>query len=186
MMIYIALLRGVNVGGKNKIKMARLRHTLEAMGISRVQTYIQSGNILFESNGEEEPLQKQIEKIIEKEFGFVVSVVLRTATELEKIIWNCPFPEKDMYEAKTSAIGESLYVALMPESLSQKSIERLSRYKIEQETYQIEGREIYLLFHHSIRNSKLGSNLQKLGIPVTIRNWKTLNKLATIANAMNI
>ncbi|EQB37327.1 hypothetical protein M948_01960 [Virgibacillus sp. CM-4] len=70
MMIYIALLHGVNGGGRNKIKMAELRRALEAIGFSQVQTYIQSGNILFESNEREESLQKQTEKRIEEEFGF--------------------------------------------------------------------------------------------------------------------
>ena len=186
MLIYIALLRGVNVGGKNKIKMAELRRLLEAMGLDRVQTYIQSGNIVFESNDKEELLQKKIERKIEEEFGFSVSVVLRTAVELEKIIRNCPFSEKAVSEAEDSAVGESLYVALLLESPPQEAIERLNNYKNEYETFQAENREIYLLFYHSIRNSKLANQLQKLGTPVTVRNWKTLNKLNTMVTTMNI
>lgn len=185
-MIYIALLRGVNVGGKNKIKMAELRLHLESMGLNQVKTYIQSGNIVFESNDNEESLQKQIEKKIEEEFGFSVSVVLRTGMELESIVENCPFSEKDVSEAKASAVGESLYVALLLESPPQETIERLNNYKNEYETYKSENREIYLLFYNSIRNSKLSNQLQKLGTPVTIRNWKTLNKLNTLVSTMNI
>ncbi|MFB4168221.1 DUF1697 domain-containing protein [Virgibacillus sp. JSM 102003] len=185
-MIYIALLRGINVGGKNKIKMAELRNVLETIGLNRVQTYIQSGNILFESNEKEEPLQKQIEKRIEEGFGYSINVILRTATELERIIRNCPFSEKSISEAEASAAGESLYVALLPNPPSQEGIKRLSNYKNEKESYQIVGREIYLLFHHSIRNSHLARSIQKLGMPVTVRNWKTLNKLDTMVNERNI
>ncbi|APH06603.1 cytoplasmic protein [Bacillus weihaiensis] len=186
MMIYVALLRGVNVGGKNKIKMAELRDLLESMGLKRVRTYIQSGNIVFESNDNEESLQIQIEKKIEEEFNFSVSVILRTALELEKIVQNCPFSEKEMSEAEALAVGESLYVALLLKSPPQETIERLNKYKNEYETYKNENREVYLLFYNSIRNSKLANQLQKLGTPVTIRNWRTLNKLNTIVSTMNI
>lgn len=184
MTIYIALLRGINVGGHNKIKMADLRRTLETMGLSRVQTYIQSGNVLFESNESEEPLRKQIEHKIEEDFGFPVTVVLRTAVELMWIAENCPFSEEAISEAKVSSEGESLYVALLLEAPSQEGIERLSAYRSESEEYRIEGREVYLLFRQSIRNSKLANNLEKLNVPATVRNWKTINKLVTMAKAM--
>ncbi|MGP4040170.1 DUF1697 domain-containing protein [Gracilibacillus sp. D59] len=182
MTIYIALLRGINVGGKNKIKMAELRNALETMGLNKVQTYIQSGNVLFESNQSEELLKEQIEKKIEEEFGFSVSVILRTSTELNQITGNCPFTEKPVSDAEASSEVESLYVALLPKIPSQKDIERLNGYKTEHENFQVKGRDIYLLFHRSIRSSKLANNLQKLGVPVTVRNWKTLNKLTTMVN----
>ncbi|AJS60436.1 DUF1697 domain-containing protein [Paenibacillus sp. IHBB 10380] len=186
MTIYIALLRGINVGGKNRIKMAELKSTLEAMGLSRVQTYIQSGNVLFESNEEEEPLRKRIEHEIEAVFGFSVSVIIRTAKELATIAANCPFSEEAISEAASSSEGESLYVSLLLEEPSQKGIERLSAFRSESDEYQLVGREIYLLFRHSIRNSKLANNLQKLDVPVTVRNWKTINKLVTLAHAMEV
>jgi uncharacterized protein (DUF1697 family) len=66
----------------------------------------------------------------------------------------------------------------------QENIERFSSYKSENDEYQIEGREVFLLFRHSIRNSKLANNLQKLDVPTTVRNWKTLNKLDLLAKAM--
>jgi uncharacterized protein (DUF1697 family) len=91
MNLYIALLRGINVGGKNRIKMADLKHMFESLGLSRVETYIQSGNVLFESNKEEDILQREIEHEFATIFGFSVVVVLRTVTELGKIIRDCPF-----------------------------------------------------------------------------------------------
>lgn len=74
--VYIALLRGINVGGKNMIKMADLKRTFEALGLGRVQTYIQSGNVLFDSDEEEKTLRDRIEREIEAVFGFSVSVIL--------------------------------------------------------------------------------------------------------------
>ncbi len=181
---YIALLRGINVGGKNKIKMAELRSSLETIGLKSVQTYIQSGNVLFESNELEEPLREQIEHKIQEDFGFHVTIVLRTALELENIAGNCPFSEKAISEAEESSEGESLYVALLLEAPPQKGVDRLGAYKSESEEFQIDGREIYLLFRQSIRNSRLANHLQKLGVPATVRNWNTINKLVTMVKEM--
>jgi uncharacterized protein (DUF1697 family) len=175
MTIYIALLRGINVGGKNIIKMAELKKVFEKMGLCDVKTYIQSGNVLFKSNEDEESLRKKIECEIEESFGFSVSVVLRSAAELEQIILNCPFSKE-----------ESLYVSLMTHVPSKENIERLNVYQSESEEYKIVGREVYLLFRNSIRNSKLANNLQKLDVPTTVRNWNTINKLVTLSKNMEV
>lgn len=185
MSIYIALLRGINVGGKNIIKMADLKLAFIAMGFSQVQTYIQSGNVLFESHEDEASLRKRIEYEIEVSFGLKITVILRKAEELERIIENCPFSEKEVSEAQASSVGESLYVSLLLQAPSQEGIERLNAYKSESDEYRIEGRDVYLLFRNSIRDSKLANNLQKLDVPATVRNWKTLNKLAALAKAMD-
>lgn len=186
MTIYIALLRGINVGGKNIIKMADLKRVFEVMGLSEVKTYIQSGNVLFKSNAEEEPLRKKIEHEIEVAFGFSISVVLRTAAELEWIIRNCPFSEEAISEAKSSSEGESLYVSLLIYSPSEEKIERMNNYRSENDDYRIEGREVFLLFRHSIGKSKLANNLHKLDVPATVRNWNTINKLSVLAKAMEV
>lgn len=185
MTIYIALLRGINVGGKNIIKMADLKRIFEAAGLSEVKTYIQSGNVLFKSGEEEEPLRNKIEHEIETTFGFSVSVVLRTAAELEKIILNSPFSEKEISDAEQPD-AESFYIALLASAPLQERIERLEVYRSESDEFRIVGRDVYLLFHHSIRNSKLANNLQKLDVTATVRNWKTINKLAALAKEMNL
>jgi uncharacterized protein (DUF1697 family) len=186
MTTYIALLRGINVGGKNIIKMADLKRVFETMGLRDAQTYIQSGNILFKSKEEEEPLRNKIEHEIEQVFGFSVKVILRTAAELEWIIRNCPFSEEALSKAESSCVGESLYVSLLSHAPSQEKLEVLKVYESENEEYLIKGREIFLLFHNSIRNSKLANNLQKLDVPATVRNWKTITKLATLAKTMEV
>ncbi|NPV91053.1 MAG: DUF1697 domain-containing protein [Firmicutes bacterium] len=184
MTIYIALLRGINVGGKNKIKMTDLKRMFEAIGLSRVETYIQSGNVLFESSEKEDILRKKIENEIETIFGFSVVVVLRTAAELEQIIRHCPFSEEEVTEAELSnSEGESLYVSLLTQAPSPEKTERLNAFRSEGDEYRIKNRDMYLLFRHSIRNSKLANNLQKLDVPATTRNWKKINKLYALAKA---
>ena len=183
MIIYIALLRGINVGGKNIIKMSDLKRVFEGIGLYEVKTYIQSGNVLFKSNEEEEALRMKIEHEIEKVFGFSVLVILRTATELKQIIQNCPFSEE---EASSSSKVESLYVSLLLRTPLQENMDCLKTYKNEDDEYLIEGREVFLLFRNSIRNSRLSSNLKKLDVPSTVRNWKTINKLAVLSKAMEV
>ncbi|MDQ7094036.1 DUF1697 domain-containing protein [Desulfosporosinus sp. PR] len=184
MAVYVALLRGINVGGKNKVKMADLKLAFEEIGLSKVQTYIQSGNVLFESPETEEALCRQIENKLEAEFGFHIPVILRTLTELERIIENCPFAAEEVGEAEAASKAESLYVGLLIQPPSQERIEQLSVYESRTDKFNIVGRDIYLLFHNSIRDSKLANNLNKLNVLATTRNWKTLNKLVQLAKAM--
>jgi len=186
MTTYIAFLRGINVGGKNMIKMAVLKKMFETMGLQHVQTYIQSGNVLFQSNQLEEPLVNQIENGIETVCGFTVSVILRTATELERIIDHCPFSENILAEAAATSVGESLYVAMLGEVPVQEDIDRLSAYSSINDEYYVVGRDVYLLFRNSVRNSKLANHLHKLGGPVTVRNWRTLSKLLVMARLMEV
>lgn len=184
MTINIALLRGINVGGHNKIKMAELRQVFETLGFGRVQTYIQSGNVLFESDDSEQSLIKRIQGEIEKVFGFSINVVIRTAVELEWITTNCPFTEEAIAEAEITSEGESLYVSLLQDKPSQEGIDGLGTYKSDNEEFSIEGREVYLLFRRGVRNAKLANNLQRLDVPSTMRNWKTINKLSMLAKEM--
>jgi uncharacterized protein (DUF1697 family) len=185
MRTYIALLRGINVGGKNKVKMADLKRTFEASGLSRVQTYIQSGNVLFESDEEEAPLRQRIEERIAADFGIQVVVVLRTLAEMERIAANCPFSAEDIAEAEAASDAESLYVALLLEAPVPEKAERLSAYSTPDDRFQLAGRDVYLLFRYSVRDSKLAAQLPKLGVPATVRNWNTIQKLVALAKAMD-
>jgi len=186
MTIYIAFLRGINVGGKNIIRMAKLRQMFEAIGLYEVQTYIQSGNVLFKSNETEKFLQNKIQHEIEAGFGFPVTVILRTHEELERIILNCPFSEDEITEAESFSETESLYVGLLTHNPLKEKINYLDAYVSESDEYRIADRDVFLLLRHSIRNSKLAYNLQKLDVPVTVRNWKTLSKLTSLAKAKEI
>ncbi|WML44197.1 DUF1697 domain-containing protein [Neobacillus sp. PS3-40] len=178
MTTYIALLRGINVGGHNKIKMAELKQLFETLGVKNVQTYIQSGNVLFESEEEADTLCHRIETEIQKVFGFSITVVIRTALELEQIIKNCPYPTDNLAE------GQSLHLAFLAKLPSQERIDHLLTFKSEMDECQLVGKQVYLFLRQSILTSKLAVQLQKLGVQVTVRNWKTTNKLATLSKSM--
>ena len=178
MTIYIALLRSINVSGHNKIKMAELRCTMEAIGLSRVQTYIQSGNVLFESEEGPEQVRLRIENEIRTVFGISSTVILRTTEELEQILAASP------YAGVTLAKGESIHVSLLNEVPPQKAVDFLEGSERENDEYYIHGRDIYFLLRQSILDSKLAKSMQKLGDIATTRNWNTINKLAALARAM--
>ncbi|MBQ4899778.1 DUF1697 domain-containing protein [Paenibacillus sp. Marseille-P2973] len=184
MRIYVALLRGINVGGKNKIKMADLRAELEKIGLTRVQTYIQSGNVLFESEKDEPSLRQDLERMIEAVFGIKLTVMLRTAEEVKGIVEQCPFPEELVAEAAATRVGESLHVAMLTEPPAPAGVDKLEAVERGTDLYIIAGRDVYLLFRDSIRDSKLAANLHKLGVEATVRNWKTMNKLVELAEGM--
>ncbi|MGD2196907.1 DUF1697 domain-containing protein [Lysinibacillus fusiformis] len=179
-MNYVALLRGINVGGHNKIKMADLREALIPLRLQNIRTYIQSGNILFESTELEEVLQKQIHETIQMNFDITSTVIIRTAEELQHIVNNCPFSQQDIAEASATAVGESLHVAFLPAAPTEENREKYLSYENDQERCVIIGREVYLLFYKSIRNAKLSQQLPKLEMPATVRNWKTIMKLTSM------
>lgn len=179
MTIYLALLRGINVGGHKKIKMADLKQTLESIGLSRVQTYIQSGNVLFESEEETARLQTKIEEEIYRVFGFQVPVMLRTSAELQRVLDHCPYSPDSLAE------GDSIHVSFLTAAPTPEEIEKLPDLSDETDEYLLQGREIYYLFHQKMPDSKLPIKLQKLGAPVTVRNWNTVTKLAALARGMD-
>lgn len=180
MTTYVALLRAVNVGGRNKIKMAELKRLFEEMGFGQVQTYIQSGNVLFTAAEEEQSLRRRVEGAIEATFGFPVTVVLRTAAELQQLLVACPFASDALGE------GESLYVSLLADVPAQLGLDRLLAYSSEIDQCQVVGREVYLFYRQSILDSKLANAFleQRLGVRSTVRNWRTIGTLAAKAQEM--
>ncbi|HDR7250635.1 TPA: DUF1697 domain-containing protein, partial [Bacillus pacificus] len=119
MTIYIALLRGINVGGHKIIKMADLKQTFESIGLKQVKTYIQSGNIVFESERDIDFLNKRIQSEIKNVFGFDVPVMLRTHEEFINVIKRCP------YEVNSLREGESIHVAFLANELSELEKDQL-------------------------------------------------------------
>ena len=178
MTIYIALLRGINVGGHHKLKMADLKALLETMGLQKVKTYIQSGNVLFESNEDMKQLGGRLEDEISKTFGFPVPVILRSAEEYEKTIQTCPYPIGSLNE------GESVHLAFLEAEPADEGVAKLQAYQTDMDEFSIMGKDVYLFFRHSFRDSKLAAQLPKLGVSATVRNWKTVTKLAEMVKEM--
>lgn len=178
MTIYIAFLRGINVGGNKKISMAELKSALLGIGLGRVQTYIQSGNVVFESEEEAGALRDRIEQEIKTSFGMSVTVILRTSEQFNRLIANCP------YEGEELTGKQSIQLTLLTEPPSQKSIDLLAAGERGNDEYWINGEEVYFLFRQSILDSKPAVNLNKLGNLSTTRNWNTILKLADMAKAL--
>lgn len=178
MAIYIALLRGINVGGHNLVKMSELKQIFDDMGFKKVKTYIQSGNVLFESDEDASILKGKIEQQLHSVVGKPVSVALRTSEEMKRVITNCPFKVDSLAE------GDSIHVSLLTEPPSQEGIDKLTACDKGVDDYHIEGNDVYLLLRQSIRDSKLAVHLSKLGVPATARNWNTVNKLCDLAKSL--
>ncbi|MDA2732147.1 DUF1697 domain-containing protein [Bacillus cereus] len=178
MTIYIALLRGINVGGHKVIKMDSLKQMFESIELKQVKTYIQSGNIVFESEKDIDFLNQRIQSEIKNVFGFDVPVMLRTRDEFINTIKRCPYKVDSLLE------GESIHVVFLANELSEIENDQLLMKKNDTEDCYIDENVVYVFFKNSIRNSKLMNQFQKLHTPATVRNWRTLNKLKTIVEGM--
>lgn len=177
-MKYVVLFRGINVGGKNIVKMADLKKLFLDLGFRNVRNYIQSGNIVFETDEEPGTIASKISASFKVTFGFESKITLRTKDELNTIINDLPFSTDEITAAEAvNPDVEHLYVYLLEEAFDCGEMERLiAQYKGTDKLCHIH-REIYLLCHQSVRDSKLAVMLNKLGTPMTARNWKTINKL---------
>lgn len=183
---YIALQRGINVGGNNIVKMAELKGMFESLGFAQVHTYIQSGNVLFASGEPESSLRPLLEERFEQTFGFRSSMIIRASAEWRGLIEECPYTEREIADAAATTDTECLLVALLQDMPEADRIALLEPYRNENEDYRIVGRNLYMLFRYgSFRNSKLANQISKLGVPATVRNWKTVNKLAALVDKMN-
>lgn len=178
MTIYVALLRGINVGGNNIIKMQDLKTLLQDCGLENVNTYIQSGNIVFRSEKTADELQFLIEQEIKQKYGYSISVIVRTGSEWEGIMKNCP------YSTESLGDGESVHLTLLGKEISKEDIEHLLQSRSDTEECFINDNEVYLYLKKSILDSKISNQLQKLGVPVTSRNWKTIKKIESMVKNM--
>lgn len=178
----IAFLRGVNVGAKNRIRMEDLRAALEAVGFSRVETYIQSGNALFDSSAPAEENASAVARVLSEGFGVKAGVIVRTAEELYTLICALPFSEGAIARAKAANPDvECLYAFFFSSPLAAEAQERLLSLASENERLAFIKRDAYLLLDGSIRLSKLAAALQNTAFGGTARNQKTLLALAELA-----
>jgi uncharacterized protein (DUF1697 family) len=167
----IALLRGINVGGKAAIRMAELKASFEALGFEDVVTYINSGNVVFRGSN---PDAAAIEKRIEKDFGLTVSVMLRTPKELAAIEESNPFPRAE---------PARLHVVFLSGRPTARAVAGLDPDRSPPDEFRVVGREIYLHTPGGIGRSKLAGDYfeRTLGVQATTRNWNTVTKLLALA-----
>ncbi len=174
---YISLLRGVNVSGQKKIRMEDLRSLYSSLELANVESYIQSGNIVFESaNADRDGLRASIESAIQKKYGFTVHVSLRTGEELVRIVRDNP------YIQNRSAPPVGLYVTFLADVLPADALDQLSGISSGDDSFKLSGGEVYLHCPGGYGKTKFTNNAieKAAGVPATTRNWKTVNTLLEI------
>jgi uncharacterized protein (DUF1697 family) len=170
---YLALLRGINVGGKNKLAMKALVEIFIGAGCEDVRTYIQSGNVIFRASpGVATRLPSQITLQIATSFGYRTPVILRTTEQLRDVIANNPFLEAGVAE-------ETLHVMFLADPPSPVSVDKLDRNRSLSDAFILRGQEIYLQLPNGVAGSKLTNSYfdSKLSTTSTGRNWRTVTKL---------
>ena len=177
-MIYISLLRGINVGPHKRMKMEKLRASCESLGFDQIATYIQSGNLVFKAPKQApEAVSRKIETQIEADFGFSVEVMTRTADDLKMIVRGNPLLKECRGEES------KLHVVFLSAAPKRDSIAKLETLILAPDLVRASGREIYFYFPNGVSGSSLWKhNLDRvMGVSGTMRNWNTDNKLLEMA-----
>jgi uncharacterized protein (DUF1697 family) len=178
---YVAMHRGINVGSGKMVKMERLRASFEALGFGGVRTYVQSGNVIFESEQKSPAgLSKKSEEKIQRDFGFEVPVLVKTSKEIEQIV-------SDNLLVKEKGIDHSkLHVTFLSDASPKTAVKVLEPLASGRERFRILNREIYLYCHDGYGNTKLSNNAieKKLSVVATTRNWRTVNTLLEICRPL--
>jgi len=177
----ISMLRGINVGGHNIIKMEALRALYESLGMEGTQTYVQSGNVVFRTSERDAVrLAKKIQRGIEKNFNCSPEIILRSAAELADTIARNPFAKRrDIEPAKLLV----LFLASEPDAEARKKVLGI---KTDPEEMHISGREVYIYFPNGMGKTKLPwSKIDKLlGSAGTGRNWNSVTKLLDMTHKL--
>nr|WP_072764804.1 DUF1697 domain-containing protein [Arenibacter nanhaiticus] len=178
MPIFVAFLRGINVSGQKKIKMAKLRQLLEDSGFLNVKSYLQSGNIVFEFQGVAIAfIEVKIKDAIESSFGFEVEVLVKTLSQLTEIVKNWPF------EKEGGAGLKKNYFVLLNTEPNPGLAQELSAESFPNEQFLIADQCIYLKCHNGYGRAKCNNNFfeRKLKLIATTRNFTTMERLLALA-----
>jgi uncharacterized protein (DUF1697 family) len=176
-MVYIALLRGVNVGGKNKLPMKSLGAICETHGCTAVRTYIQSGNIVFQASAKvAASFAGKVKLEVKKAFGFETTVILRTAEELRLVTGNNPF-------LKPGVDTKLLHVMFLADEPDLTDVVKLNPVCENDEAFSLRGKEIFLYLPNGMGRSKMGGYAfdKVLHTVGSTRNWQTVTKLLALA-----
>ena len=178
MPVYLAMVRGVNVGAHQRIKMENLRASCESLEWRNAKTYIQSGNVVFRAGKESSSaLAKKLESCVLRDFGFSLNVIVRTREEIGRIVKNNPL-------LKENGLDESkLHVAFLSETPPPAALKKLQELTLRPDRARASGREIYFYFPNGVSGSSLWKHPfeRVLAVVMTMRNWKTVNQLFEMA-----
>jgi uncharacterized protein (DUF1697 family) len=173
------MLRGINVSGQKTLKMESIRASFEELGLSRVRTYTQSGNVIFEaSEGRSNSLSVKIREKILGDYGFSVPLILRTSGEMENIVGDNPFlKERGMDRSR-------LHISFLSALPAEAGLGKLDALDALPDRFSVKGREVYLHCPNGYGRTKLSNNaLEKLlSVGATTRNWKTVITLVGMSS----
>ena len=173
---YVALLRGINLGARNKVSMADLRTLIEGLGGEDVATYVQSGNVVFKSRVKPAELADAIEERIKRDLGLTVTVLLRTKAQLAKVLAGNPFASRERDPLK-------LHVTFLAEAPGRDHVRKVEETQFEPDEFQVAGQEVYLHCPKGYGRSKLSNAYfeKQLDVAATTRNWNTVMKLVELS-----
>lgn len=176
---YIAILRGINVGGKRKILMADLKELFSKLGFSYIETYIQSGNVIFNMKTKEDNLilANKIEQSILKNFKFEVPVIVRSVDEFKDVI------SKNIFAKEKETDIERLHLTFLKEVPETEKSEKIKSYNYYPDNFKIIGKNVFVYCSGKYSDSKLTNSFfeNKLQVSATTRNWKTVLKLSELS-----
>ncbi|MDA0353192.1 MAG: DUF1697 domain-containing protein [Chloroflexi bacterium] len=180
MTVYAALLRGINVGGHHKVPMADLRATCEGFGLRNVSTYIQSGNIVCTSDLPEDELAGALSDSLEARFGFAIPLVLRNAEELARAATTHPLAHLDVEE-------KLLHVVFLASTPAQDAASGFDGARYAPDELVVQGRDVYVGYPNGSGRSKLTLDVieRAFGAPATARNWRTVQQLVEMTQAIS-
>jgi uncharacterized protein (DUF1697 family) len=172
---YVSMLRGVNVGGQRAVKMDNLKKIYSSLGFQKMQTYLQSGNVVFDGPAEGSMLAKDISTAVRKKLGLDVVVILRTAEELQEVIDSMPFNGKD---------PEKLHVTFLSGKPKEFPTAKVDLARGPDEECSVRGTEVYLFCPDGYGRTKLSNSFfeRTLKVQATTRNWRTVNALSAMAS----
>jgi uncharacterized protein (DUF1697 family) len=180
MTTWIALLRGINVGGNRRVPMADLRAALQALGLGDVRTYIVSGNVVFRSrHSDAKALRREIEAAIEQRFGFPVAVVLRSAAEMRATLAADPIPDGSATDPAHR------YAIFLSEDPAPERLSAIDPAVVAPDVFVAGDGVIHAWYKGGLQASKLAGQLtdRGLGVTATARNWNTVRKLVELASS---
>jgi uncharacterized protein (DUF1697 family) len=172
---YVAFLRAINVGG-HTVKMDYLRSLFAGLGFANVETFIASGNVIFDSSSKNtRALEQKIESALLKALGYEVLTFIRSTVELAAIAKHKPFPDSEL-----SAAVHALYIGFMADAPSDTAKQKLLSLGTKVDDFHLNGREVYWLLRVKFGDSKISGELlaRTLGLPATLRNVTTVKKIS--------
>ena len=175
---HVVLLRGINLGARNRVAMPRLRELLADAGFDDVRTYLQSGNVVLSSPSAPEHVARECERQINENLGLDIAVVTRTRDELAAVVEYNPLRE-------AAANPKRYQVSFLDAELAAEAADRLAAEVVAPEQLVVNGRELYTWHPDGVGRSRLATRLsgRGLGVTATARNWTTVESVLALADA---